>query len=395
MNVWAGSENLSKQKHSYEWINPTDPTMQALLERLANPIARPAATHTNQAAPDTRSSQIFSTRTGQPSKLRAHFGQSVISGLAAVGRGLRRLITPRRVFLAVSLAAAVALTQQVKPFEKIKDVLPAKDAAAAALAPTFPGLSGSEAFALSSPSTPSAAARQRHATIEKRFTTPNFMVEALHRASIKSDFNFLYLFHLSRIESTHTPYAAAPGTSAFGPFQFTDDTWVQTFKTHGDKYGFGNYTAQIGRDGSGEYTFPTPAMRVYVMTTLRQDPELSGEMAAELARDNRRHLEENYGGKLTLTELYTAHFLGSTKAVSFLKARDQTPDRIAAEMFPNEAQKNPDIFYDFGKNGGGRTGRTFKEVARELMRRMPSFPIDERVAEKQLASANLPGPRPY
>ena len=309
-------------------------------------------------------------------------------------RGMR--ITPRFAGIVLSLAAATALTAQLKPLESIKAGLRARhdqaqmrdDSRGSNVETTIAAERGNA----QPPPLAAPAQADRRTPLEKRFTTPNFMIEALYSASTKSDFNFMYLFHLSRIESLHTPFADVDTTSALGAFQFTDGTWIRTFVRHAEKYGYGDYASQIRKNQNGDYVFPSAGLKNYITIQLRQNPEFSAEMAAELAKDNLDYLNANYPGKKTLTELYTAHFFGEAGAVTFLNAKDNNPGIIAASILPKHAEKNPDFFYSKGKNGA-LTGRTVAELYRDLTRKMPPLPIVEKDRMQQLNNAALLVPR--
>lgn len=271
-------------------------------------------------------------------------------------------VTPRFAGIVLSLAAVAALSTDLKPLETLKNALKGKTASAQALTKT---------------DLESALPVDNRTIIDKQNTTPNFLVENLYRASIKSNFNFMYLYHLSKLESSHLPYASANTSSALGLFQFTNDTWIKTFVAHAADYGYGDYARQIRRNSDGDYVFPNNAMRDYVTVTLRQNPEFSGEMAAELAKDNYQYLQENYAGKITLTEVLVAHFFGGDSAVKFLNAKDSTPDLAAASLFPKQAEKNEGTFYSKSSDNKLRA-RSVLEIYQLMAHKMPSFPVFEK-----------------
>jgi len=79
---------------------------------------------------------------------------------------------------------------------------------------------------------------------------------------------------------------------------------------------------------------------------LRRDPQISAMMAGEYAKDNKSWLEKRLGRSVDSTDLYMAHFLGPGGAAKVLKAKDQDPTQVAAELVPQAAHKNPSVFYD-------------------------------------------------
>lgn len=179
---------------------------------------------------------------------------------------------------------------------------------------------------------PSLLALQRQAGSE--------VTSAIQKASARTGVDFSYLMHQAKAESSFDIDARAGTSSATGLYQFIDSTWLNMVREHGAKYGV-------------DTNQPRSAL-----LSLRNDPDLSSAMAAELANENRHSLDRLWGGKVGSTELYFAHFLGAGKAASFLKARDESPLQSAATLFPKEARANRGVFYD---RATGRA-KTMEEV---------------------------------
>ena len=132
-----------------------------------------------------------------------------------------------------------------------------------------------------------------------------------------------FLSMLAERESSWNPNAEAEGSTATGMFQFIDDTWRRI----APKY------AGISADRPD-------------FMDLRKDPELSARAAAGYATENMPGLREALGRDPTSGELYISHFLGGGGGPQFVKAHGETPDAIAAELFPDAAGSNEAIFYD-------------------------------------------------
>jgi peptidoglycan hydrolase-like protein with peptidoglycan-binding domain len=182
----------------------------------------------------------------------------------------------------------------------------------------------------------------------KRFHIDRGVVAAIRLSSVRTGVDFSYLMELAAVESAFNPLAQAVGSSAAGLYQFTQDTWLNTVKAHGEKYGLGRYAAQI------EYTVDRRGNRrprlsdqnVYRhLLDLRKNPRVSAMMAAESVRDNVSKLSGHFDQEPGRTELYLSHFLGPDGAVSFLKALNETPDSFAADIFPTAAASNKSIFH--------------------------------------------------
>lgn len=77
-------------------------------------------------------------------------------------------------------------------------------------------------------------------------------------------------------------------------------------------------------------------------------------LAAEFAKENKEVLDQTWGGDVGATELYLAHFLGAGGAAAFLKARDDNPLQTGADVFPQAALSNRNVFYN-SKTGQARS----------------------------------------
>ncbi len=163
------------------------------------------------------------------------------------------------------------------------------------------------------------------------------VVNAIQEASASTGVDFSYLLQQAKVESSFDPNAKAKGSSATGLYQFIESTWLDMVERHGDKYG-------IETDGKSRKE----------ILSLRKDPAISSQMAAEFARENEEFLNANWGGDVGSTELYLAHFMGAGGATSFLKAKDESPLQVAADIFPKAARANRNVFYD-SKTGAPRT----------------------------------------
>lgn len=171
---------------------------------------------------------------------------------------------------------------------------------------------------------------------------------AIARASQRTGVDFDYLLAQAKLESNLEPTARARTSSATGLYQFTQGTWLQTLERHGSEHGLDIGAGKL-RD---------PALRSQVLA-LRNDPELSSMMAAELASDNREGLTGVLGREPDAAELYMAHFLGLGGATTMLRA---DPGASAAALLPQAASANRPIFYSPG--GAARTVGGVMELLR-------------------------------
>lgn len=202
------------------------------------------------------------------------------------------------------------------------------------------------------------------------------VTSAVRAASTRSGVKFSYLMAQASLESGFRPDAKSPTSSAAGLYQFIKGTWLDMVRTHGAKYGLGDYAKAL-ENGTAD-----DALQQKILN-LRNDPKLSASMAAEYARSNKAHLEKTVGGKIGDTELYLAHFLGPTGAERFLKGMRGNAANPAAEAFPEAAQANKKIFYDNGR------ARSYAEVCQIFAAK-----IDGSSTVATDASPALPPPPP-
>ncbi|MER2519430.1 MAG: transglycosylase SLT domain-containing protein [Bdellovibrionales bacterium] len=178
------------------------------------------------------------------------------------------------------------------------------------------------------------------------------VADAIKSAAAKTGVDFSYLLGKAAQESSFDANAKASTSSATGLYQFTNQTWLRMIKSCGAKHGLGNYASHITQAADGSAKVDNPQARQTILN-LRNDPQVSALMAAELDKENIGILQSNVGGKIGPTELYLAHFLGASGASAFLTQMKTAPDTAAATVLPEAANANASVFYD--SNGNPRT----------------------------------------
>ncbi|MBT8134807.1 MAG: transglycosylase SLT domain-containing protein [Gammaproteobacteria bacterium] len=190
-----------------------------------------------------------------------------------------------------------------------------------------------------------------------RFGIDHGIVAAIRLSSIRTGVDFSYLMKLAAAESNFKPKSKSATSSATGIYQFTRDTWLNTLKTHGAKYGLiGEYAVNIEHYET-IYGYQRPRVRDEALykhlLELRKNPRVSAIMAAEMVRDSEQLLANSFDRKPTQTDLYLTHFLGNNAAITFLQSLQQSPDVHAVELFPEAANSNQSIFHP--RSSGPRT----------------------------------------
>ncbi|WP_423067997.1 transglycosylase SLT domain-containing protein [Devosia sp. CN2-171] len=194
----------------------------------------------------------------------------------------------------------------------------------------------------------------------KPISVPQPLAYAIDTAGAKSDVDFDYLLQTAIRESSLNPEAKAQTSSATGLFQFLDSTWLQVMRQEGPRLGYQQYADAIRVDKDGDYYIADKALRADILA-LREDPQVSADLAAAFTRSNGEYLFEKFGRMPSPGELYIAHFLGPQGAEKMFNAGLSDPDQIAADLFPKQAKANRAIFYENG------TPRTIREVYRALV----------------------------
>jgi hypothetical protein len=157
---------------------------------------------------------------------------------------------------------------------------------------------------------------------------------AIRRAADATGVNFSLLVETARRESALNPHARAGTSSATGLFQFIESTWLDMMRRHGAEHGLGQYAAQL-QQGADAGT------RREILA-LRNDPEISARMAAELARENAETLQARLGRTPSAGELYAAHVMGSGGAIRLIEAARRVRLRSSrAKPPPTAASSTP------------------------------------------------------
>jgi hypothetical protein len=199
-----------------------------------------------------------------------------------------------------------------------------------------------------------------------------WLVHSILKAAHVTGVDPVYMMTLADVESSLSPEAKAPTSSAQGLFQFIDRTWLEIVHLHAADYGFTAAAAAI-RNVDGDPVV-SDRDREWIMN-LRTDPYFSALMAGELIKDVERALQSRGERELAEAELYIAHFLGASAAVRFLEVLDESPDTKASKLFPRAAKANKGLFME----GKGRKSRSvsvaelYNKIDSKIVRRMDRY----------------------
>lgn len=182
-------------------------------------------------------------------------------------------------------------------------------------------------------------------------------------------------------ESGLNTAAKNSSSSAAGPFQFLEGTWLDLFRRHGAAYGRGDLASRI-QSKDGVASVKDPAVRRQILE-LRHDVDLSAGMAARYLSEGRDRLEKRLGRPASESESRIAYVMGVGGAAKLIRAAESAPQTVAADLLPSAAKANHNLFHD---RATGRALGAGETVAR-LTRRME---IDQREMFAAIAKAAEP-----
>src|SRR4051812_21168685 len=170
-----------------------------------------------------------------------------------------------------------------------------------------------------------------------------WIVDAVVRAASATDVDAAYLMALADKESSLLPDSRARTSSAEGLFQFVDTTWLEVVRRYGARHGYAaaSDTIKLVR---GRPTVVDPTLRRWILG-LRRDPFVSALMAGEMVNTQREILAGKIARDPSFSELYVAHFLGSSAASRFVELLGGNAEQSAPEAFPTAAKANRAIFF--------------------------------------------------
>ncbi len=184
-----------------------------------------------------------------------------------------------------------------------------------------PSDTSSSSLSTQSSTTPTTTAQR---LVNRGYNLPkasDTVVSALKGAESKN-VGFRTLYAVAGAESSFREKVSASTSSAQGLFQFTLPTW---------KYLTGTVFPKLGYEDKD-----------------RLDSNKSAKLASLYLGMIQSSLLKGLGRLPSLGETYIGYFLGPTGALKLVKAAEQDPTKLAADLFPSAAKANPNVFYDKG-----------------------------------------------
>jgi hypothetical protein len=175
-------------------------------------------------------------------------------------------------------------------------------------------------------------------------SVPPVYVEAARSSAALAGSNFSSVLSQVSQESTFKADAKNRTSSAVGPAQFLENTWLDMMRRHGAAYGLGELAGQIQVKG-GKAVVANAKVRAQILE-LRKDPHLSAGMAARYLEEVGAKLEKSLGRPVSVEEKRMAYLFGPYGASKLLKTAATNPNAAAVDILPNAARANPRLFND-------------------------------------------------
>ncbi len=279
-------------------------------------------------------------------------------------------VTPIRLTDGTVVPLPTTKPPAVKPEAPVllADSAPADGEAAAPRAP-LPGLKPAAPTVAQGPTPSSKKVAETVRAVNSDDPTATRVLVASQQVAGLSGHSFTAILAQATQESGLDSAAKNRHSSAAGPFQFLESTWLDLFRRHGAAYGQGELASHI-QVRNGVSSVKDPAIRRQILE-LRHDVDLSAGMAARYLSEGREALENRLGRPASESESRMAYVLGSGGAAKLIRAAESSPGAVAADLLPSAAKANHNLFHDRS------TGRALSaaETVSRLTRRME---IDQR-----------------
>lgn len=194
----------------------------------------------------------------------------------------------------------------------------------------------------------------------KVYGIPTEAAAAIRLSQLYTGVEFGLLMELTAAESGFHSQARARTSSAKGLQQFIDRTWLNMIRQYGHKYGLGSYAEQITyyKDDYGRDIpqIENPIVHRQVLE-MKNNPRLSALITGDFIIENKTKLSCFLKKNITRTDIYLAHFLGPNDSILFLDAMQKNPGGSAADLFPEAAEANKPIFFNWHNSE-----RSFRDI---------------------------------
>ena len=199
--------------------------------------------------------------------------------------------------------------------------------------------------------------------------TMQAFTESARSAARIANVSFADVMAKAAQESNFDVNSRTSSSSAAGPFQFVEHTWLDMLKRHGAAYGLTKEAAQI-KMHNGVASVADPTVRKQLLD-LRKDIHLSAGMAARYLDEASKDLARALHRKPSETESRMAYFLGPGGAAKLIRAAQNNPDGPSDAVLPQAAAANRSLFY--GSAGALSNRQAMTKITHFVTRHLKDF----------------------
>ena len=188
---------------------------------------------------------------------------------------------------------------------------------------------------------PAQIAPHLHDAVRSEFT------RAIENAAATSHTPFATLVAIAGAESGFQANARSKMSSAAGPFQITESTWLHLVKKYGAAAGRSDLAALVHEDANG-HPFVAARDRATVLGA-RHDVDLSSRLAARFCDECRSGLAKKLGRPPTEEDVRLAYFLGVNGATRLMTAAADRPGVTVRALLPQAFANHRAMFSHHGR----------------------------------------------
>lgn len=183
------------------------------------------------------------------------------------------------------------------------------------------------------------------------YKVDQYLASEIVSAAKDTDFPVKLMFAMAEKESSFKVDARAHKGSALGLMQFINQSWLEAVRDHGSEFGLSREAKSIkAKNVRGKVKlYVADAEEEKRVLNLRKDPYLSMVMAARRLQEAQKTIEEDTGVRLSESELYFPHFLGTYGTKKLFSKIAQNPKTGANKVFPRAARYNKRLFVEKGR----------------------------------------------
>ena len=190
-------------------------------------------------------------------------------------------------------------------------------------------------------SRPAQIAPHSVAAVRPEFT------RAIETAAATSHTPFATLVAIAGAESGFQANARSKMSSAAGPFQITESTWLHLVKKYGAAAGRPDLAALVHDDANGR-PFVADRDKAAVLGA-RHDVDLSSRLAARFCDECRSGLANKLGRPPTEEDVRLAYFLGVNGATRLMTAAADRPATTVRALLPQAFANHRSMFSRHGR----------------------------------------------